>query len=79
VESFWNRRRILRVLIVFVLPTAIVGLLGGLFWAGCIGIFAAVGLAVMWLVQDDSQELHGGEYATDRNRRFHSMRFPFDR
>jgi hypothetical protein len=32
---------------------------------------------VLWLIQDDSEELHRGEFGTDRNRRLHSMRFPF--
>jgi ABC-type uncharacterized transport system permease subunit len=78
-EPFWNRRRIVRVLLVFVLPTLVTGVLGGLFWAGCIGIFAAAALALIWLAQDDSEELQHGEFATDRNRHRHSMRFPFTR
>jgi hypothetical protein len=77
VDPFWNRRRIIRVVLVFVLPTLAAGLLGGPFWAGTIGFFAAVAFVVMWLTKDDSEELHRGEYATDRNRRLHSMRFPF--
>jgi hypothetical protein len=77
VEPFWNRGRIIRVLLVFVLPTLVAGILGGPFWAGTIGVFAAVALALMWLMKDDSEELQRGEYATDRNRRFHSMKFPF--
>jgi membrane protein implicated in regulation of membrane protease activity len=77
VEPFWNRRRIARVLFVFGLPTLVAGLLGGLFWAGAIGFFAAAALVVIWLTKDDSEELHRGEFATDRNRRLHSMRFPF--
>jgi hypothetical protein len=79
VEPFWNRRRIRRVVLVFVLPTLVAGLLGGPFWAGGIAFFAATALAVLWLIQDDSEELQRGEYATDRNRRLHSMRFPFHR
>ena len=76
-EPVINRRRVLRVLFVFVLPTLVVGILGGRFWAAGIGLFAAVALAVMWLVQDDSEELQRGEFGTDRNRRRRSMRFPF--
>ena len=64
-------------MLVFVLPTGAAGLLGGLFWAGAVGFFAAAALVVLWLVQDDSEELHQGEFGTDRNRRLHSMRFPF--
>jgi hypothetical protein len=79
VEPFWTRRRILRVLLVFVLPTVVAGVLGGPFWAGAVGAFALATLAVIWLAQDDSEELQRGEYATDRNRRFHSLRFPFHR
>jgi membrane associated rhomboid family serine protease len=79
VEPFWTRRRILRVLFVFLLPTGVAGMLGGPFWAGAIGGFALATLAVIWLAQDDSEELQRGEYATDRNRRFHSRRFPFHR
>ena len=63
--------------LVFVLPTLAAGLLGGPFWAAGIGLFAAVALAVIWLIGDDSEELQRDEYATDRNRRRHSMRFPF--
>jgi hypothetical protein len=79
VEPFWNSRRIVRVLLVFVLPTLFAGLLGGLFWAGVIGLFAIAALAVVWLAQDDSEDLQRGEFTSDRNRRFHSMRFPFHR
>jgi hypothetical protein len=79
VERFWTRRRIVRVLLVFVLPTLVAGVLGGPFWAGAVGFFALATLAVIWLAQDDSEELQRGEYATDRNRRFHSLRFPFHR
>jgi hypothetical protein len=79
VESFWTRRRIIRVLLVCVLPTLVAGVLGGVFWAGAVGFFALAALAVIWLTQDDSEELQRGEYATDRNRRFHSLRFPFHR
>jgi Trk-type K+ transport system membrane component len=79
VEPFWNRRRMVRVVLVFVLPTLVAGLLGGRFWAGGIGFFGIAALAVLWLIRDDSEELHRGEYATDRNRRLHSMRFPFHR
>jgi hypothetical protein len=32
---------------------------------------------VLLLIQDDSEELHRVEFGTDRNRRLHSMRFPF--
>lgn len=78
-EPFWNRRRIIRVLLVFALPTLVAGLLGGPFWAGAIGLFAAAALALIWLAQDDSEALHEDEFATDRNRRWHSMRFPFTR
>jgi len=77
VEPFWNRRRIVRVVPVFALPTVVAGLLGGLYWAGAVGFFAAAALVVLWLIQDDSEELHRGEFGTDRNRRLHSMRFPF--
>lgn len=66
-------------LLVFALPTLIAGLLGGPFWAGAIGFFAAAALALIWLAKDDSEELQRGEFATDRNRRLHSMRFPFHR
>lgn len=76
-EPFWNRRRIVRVVLVFALPTVVAGLLGGLYWAGAVGFFAAAALVVLWLIQDDSEELHRGEFGTDRNRRLHSMRFPF--
>lgn len=76
-EPFWTRRRVTRVLLVFVLPTLVAGALGGPFWAGAIGFFAAAALVVLWLIKDDSEELHRGEFATDRNRRLHSMRFPF--
>jgi hypothetical protein len=79
VEPFWNRRRIVRVVLVFALPTLVAGVIGGPFWAGGIGIFAAAALAVIWLAQDDSKELQEGEFATDRNRHRHSMRFPFTR
>jgi hypothetical protein len=79
VEPFWTRRRIIRVLLVFVLPTVVAAVLGGPFWAGAVGVFALATLAVIWLAQDDSEELQRGEYATDRNRRFHSPRFPFHR
>lgn len=78
-ERFWTSRRIARVLLVFVVPTVVAGVLGGPFWAGAIGFFAIAALAVVWLAQDDSEELQRGEFATDRNRRFHSMRFPFHR
>lgn len=78
-EPFWNRRRIVRELLVFVLPTLVAGLLGGPFWAGGIAIFAAAALGIIWLAQDDSEELQQGEFATDRNRHRHSMRFPFSR
>jgi hypothetical protein len=77
VEPFWNRRRITRVLLVFVLPTLVAGVLGGPFWAGAIGFFAVAALVILWLIKDDSEELHRSEFATDRNRRLHSMRFPF--
>jgi hypothetical protein len=77
VEPFWNRRRITRLVLVFALPTLLAGILGGLFWAGAVGFFAAAALVVMWLIRDDSEELHRGEFGTDRNRRLHSMRFPF--
>lgn len=76
-EPFWNRRRITRVLLVFVLPTLVAGVLGGPFWAGAIGFFAVAALVILWLIKDDSEELHRSEFATDRNRRLHSMRFPF--
>ena len=76
-EPFWNSRRIVRVVLVFGLPTVGAGLLGGLFWAGAVGLFAAAALVVLWLIQDDSEQLHRGEFGTDRNRRLHSMRFPF--
>jgi hypothetical protein len=79
VEPFWNPRRIIRVLLVFVLPTLVAGVLGGPYWAAGIGLFAAVALAIMWLIQDDSEELQRGEFATDRNRHRPSMRFPFRR
>lgn len=79
VEPFWNRRRIVRVLLVVVMPTLAAGVAGGPFWAGAIGFFAVAALAVMWLIADESEELHTGEYATDRNRRLRSMRFPFYR
>jgi hypothetical protein len=79
VERFWTRRRIVRVLLVVVLPTVGAGVLGGPFWAGGVGFFALATLAVIWLSQDDSEELQRGEYTTDRNRRFHSLRFPFHR
>jgi hypothetical protein len=79
VERFWTPRRIVRVLLVFVLPTVVAGALGGPFWAGAVGFFALATLAVIWLAQDDSEELQRGEFATDRNRRFHSLRFPFHR
>jgi membrane protein implicated in regulation of membrane protease activity len=77
VEPFWNRRRITRLVLVFGLPTLVAGLLGGPFWAGAVAFFAAAALVVMWLIKDDSEELHRGEFGTDRNRRLHSMRFPF--
>jgi hypothetical protein len=77
VEPFWNRRRITRALLVFVLPTLVAGVLGGPFWAGAIGFFAVAALVILWLIKDDSEELHRSEFATDRNRRLHSMRFPF--
>jgi hypothetical protein len=77
VEPFWNRRRIVRVLLVLVLPTVATGVLGGLFWAACIGIFALAALGVIWLAADDSEELQRGEFGTDRNRPKRSMRFPF--
>jgi hypothetical protein len=77
VEPFWNRRRITRLVLVFGLPTLLAGVLGGLFWAGAVGFFAAAALVVLWLIKDDSEELHRGEFGTDRNRRLHSMRFPF--
>ena len=76
-EPFWNRRRIIRVVLVLALPTVVAGVLGGLFWAGAVGFFASAALVVLWLIQDDSDELHRGEFGTDRNRRLHSMRFPF--
>ena len=78
-EPFWNRRRVVRVLLVVVLPTVAAGALGGRFWAGGIAFFAVAALAVIWLIQDDSEELHRGEFGTDRNRRFRSTRFPFYR
>jgi hypothetical protein len=62
---------------VFVLPTLVAGVLGGPFWAGAIGFFAVAALVILWLIKDDSEELHRSEFATDRNRRLHSMRFPF--
>jgi hypothetical protein len=76
-EPLINRRRVLRVLFVFVLPTLVVGILGGPFWAAGVGLFAAVALVVMWLAQDDSEELQRGEFGSDRNRPRRSMRFPF--
>lgn len=79
VEPFWSRRRVTRVLLVFALPTLLAGLLGGPFWAGGIAFFAAAALAVLWLIADDSEELHRGEFSTDRNRRLRSTRFPFGR
>jgi hypothetical protein len=76
-EPFWTRRRIVRVIGVFVLPTVLAGVAGGPYWAGGIGLFAAVALAILWLIQDDSEELQRGEFGTDRNRHRPSMRFPF--
>ena len=56
-EPFWTRRRIVRVVLVFVVPTVVAGVLGGAFWAGAVGIFALAALGVLWLIQDDSEEL----------------------
>jgi hypothetical protein len=61
VAPFWNGRRIVRELLVVVLPTNIAFLLGGPSWAGVIGIFAVTALVVTWLAQDDSEELQRGE------------------